>query len=263
MYTLKQVPSEAQIKKYIRKAVFGENLHCPECKSRQVEKYEKRYRCKKCRCKFSLTSHTWLNGMKLSYEKFWLIVWCYVRKVPVQQTIDLTCLSEKAVRHWYALFRSNLPLNDIILEGKIQIDEAYSKNRAIIIGKQIGSRKLVWEVLNKNSVDQNDMINFMIQYIKPRSKVQSDGAKIYKYSKYYWPYRHKSDNHSKFEFGLTSEIEGVWGNMRTFIRRMYHHSSPEKMPEYVSEFCVRFSSPEIFESPLTFVKKTLPLVPTR
>ena len=261
MYVLKQIPSETQIRKYIRKAVFGKNLHCPECKSRQVERYESRYRCKKCRCKFSLISHTWLKGMKLSYEKLWLILWCYVRKVPVQQSMDLTRLSEKAIRHWYTLFRTNLPVNEVILGGRIQIDEAYSKSRAIIMGKEIGTKNLAWEILDKKGVDQKDMVNFMIQCIKPRSRVQSDGAKIYKYSKQYWPYRHKSDNHSKFEFGLTSEIEGIWGNMRTFIRRMYHHSSPEKMPEYVSEFCTRFSSPEIFYSPLTFVQKTLSLVP--
>lgn len=261
MYVLKQILSEAQIKKNIRRTVFGRNFHCPECQSRQIDKYETRYRCRKCRCKFSLISHTWLKGMKLSYEKLWLVLWCYVKKVPVKQSVDLTRLSEKAIRHWYGLFRANLPVNEVILEGKIQIDEAYSKRRSIIIGKQLGSKNLAWEILDKNTVNQNDMVNFMIQHIKPRSRVQSDGAAIYKWSKNYWPYRHKSDNHSKWEFSLTSEIEGTFGNMRTFIRRMYHHSSPEKMPEYVSEFCIRFSSPEIFDSPLKFVQKTLRLVP--
>jgi len=263
MYLLKQIPSEAQIKKHIRKAIFGKNVHCPECNSRKFERYEQRFRCKKCRCKFSLISHTWLKGMRLSYQKFWLVLWCYVKKVPVLQAKDLTRLSEKAIRHWYSLFRANLPLNEAVLEGKIQIDEAYSKSRAMILSKQVNSRKLAWNVLEKKTVDQNDMVNFMIQYIKPRSRVQSDGAAIYRGSKKYWPYRHKRDIHSKWEFSLTSEIEGMFGNMRTFIRRMYHHSSPEKMPEYVSEFCIRFSSPEIFDSPLAFVQKTLTLVPLR
>jgi len=75
--------------------------------------------------------------------------------------------------------------------------------------------------------------------------------------------RHKVDIHEKFEFGLTSEIEGMFGNMRTFIRRMYHHTTPEKLPEYVSEFCIRFSLPEIFISPNEYLTKTLSLVPTR
>lgn len=261
MYVLKQIPSEAQIKKSIKKAVFGSNLFCPECRSQKIMKYENRYRCNKCRTKFSLISHTWLKGMRLKYQKFWLLLWCYVNKVPIKQTMNLTYLPEKTVRHWYDLFRSNLPVNEVILEGKIQIDEAYSKGRAIIVGKQIGSRKLAWTVLDKNTVDQHDMVSFMVQYIKPRSRVQSDGAAIYKGSKHYWPYRHKRDIHSKWEFSLTSEIEGTFGNMRTFIRRMYHHVTPHTMPKYVREFCVRFCLPEIFNSPLTFVEKTLKLVP--
>ncbi len=85
----------------------------------------------------------------------------------------------------------------------------------------------------------------------------------YKYGKNYWMLRHKSDNHSKWEFGLTSEIEGLFGNLRTFIRRMYHHVTPDKLPEYVSEFCFRFSLPELFNSPNEYLLKTLSLVPTR
>ena len=65
------------------------------------------------------------------------------------------------------------------------------------------------------------------------------------------------DIHKKFEFGLTSEIEGMFGNLRTFIRRMYHHTTPKYLPEYVGEFCLRFSSPEIFISPYDYLEKTL------
>jgi len=262
MYILKQIPSEAKIKKQLRKAIFGKNIFCPVCRSQRVICYESRYRCRKCRLKFSLLSHTWLSGMKLSFQNFYLILWCWQNKVPVMQTMNLMHLSEKAVRHWFDLFRSNLPDLSLILEKKVQMDEAYSKDRSILLAKQIGTRNLAWEILLKNSVDQHDAVNFMIQYIKPRTRFQTDGAMIYKNGKKYWMLRHKSDNHSKWEFSLTSEIEGMFGNMRTFIRRMYHHSTPEKLPEYVREFCLRFSLPEIFETPNSYLAKTLSLVPT-
>jgi len=263
MYLLKQIPSETQIKKHLRKTIFGKNIFCPECHSQRIVSYENRYRCKKCRLKFSLLSHTWLKGMKLSYQNLWLILWCWQKRVPVKQTMDLMRLSEKAVRHWFDLFRNNLPESSVILEKKIQMDEAYSKDRSVIMAKQIGTRNLAWEILTKNSVDQSDAVNFMIQYIKPRSKFQTDGAAIYKSGKKYWMLRHKSDNHSKWEFSLTSEIEGMFGNMWTFIRRMYHHATPEKLSEYVSEFCLRFSLPEMFISPNDYLIKTLSLVPNR
>jgi len=42
---------------------------------------------------------------------------------------------------------------------------------------------------------------------------------------------------------------------------MYHHMTPEKMPEYAKEFSVRFSSPELFENPRNYLQKTLTLAP--
>jgi len=71
-------------------------------------------------------------------------------------------LSEKAIRHWFDLLRSNLPELNVILEKKVQMDEAYSKGRSVLLAKQIGTRNLAWEVLTKNSVNQNDAVNFMM-----------------------------------------------------------------------------------------------------
>ena len=80
---------------------------------------------------------------------------------------------------------------------------------------------------------------------------------IYKGINKWWPVNHQRDIHNKWEFGKTSEIEGMFGVLRTFIRRMYHHVTPEYLPEFVAEFAVRFSHPEIFESPIEYLQKTL------
>jgi hypothetical protein len=133
MYTLKQIPSEAQIKKYIRRIVFGKNVFCPECRSQKVICYESRYRCKACRIKFTLISHTWLKGMKLSWQSFWLSLWCWTTRVPVKQAVSLSKLSEEAVRRWYDLFRCHIPDNPLILERVVQMDEAYGKGWALLM----------------------------------------------------------------------------------------------------------------------------------
>jgi len=263
MYELNQVPSEAQIKKYLRRILFGKNLFCPKCRSRQIINYESRYRCKKCRLKFTLVSHTWLKGMKLTYQKFWLVLWCWTTQIPVKQAIALTELSDDAIRHWYGRFRANLPENKEILEKIVQLDEAYFKKAGLMMGKQTGTRKLAYAIFNKspNEIDRVDALYFLQSYVKPKTKLRTDGAGIYRGIHHWWPARHQVDIHNKWEFELTSEIEGIFGNLRTFIRRMYHHVTVEKLPEIVSEFCFRFSSPEIFNSPLTFLQKTLKLVP--
>jgi len=261
MYELNQIPSEAQIKKYLRRMIFGKNVLCPKCRSRSILKYGERYRCRKCRAKFSLVSHTFLRGMKLSLPKFWLILWCWTTQIPVKQSIALVHLSEEAVRHWFDLFRSNLPENTEILERIVQLDEAYFKRMSLVMAKQQGTRKLAFEIINKSSVERHHAAHFLQQHVKPRSKLRTDGAMIYNSIHKWWPVRHEKDIHRKWEFELTSEIEGTFGNLRTFIRRMYHHVTPEKLPDIVREFCFRFSSPEIFNSPHEYLKKSLKLVP--
>lgn len=64
----------------------------------------------------------------------------------------------------------------------------------------------------------------------------------------------------RFEFEQTSEQERMFDCMRTFVRRMYQHITPDTASDYASEFCARFSTPDIFESPLKYLEKTLNFV---
>lgn len=259
---LHQLPSEAKIRKHLRKVIFGKNMYCPRCHSRKVYVSEDRYRCRKCRKPFTLFSETWLQGMKLSLRTFWSLLWCWTQKIPVRQTSKLCHVSEYTVYHWFREFRLHLPEFDSILHGVIQMDEAYFKNWALVLAKQIGSKRVACQMLpKKRIINKTEAAEFLFQYIAPRSKLQTDGGSMYKNIENWWPIQHKTDIHRKFEFRLTSEIEGMFGNLRTFIRRMYHHVTPEYLPEYVSEFCLRFSSPELFNNPLNYLEKSIHSVP--
>lgn len=141
------------------------------------------------------------------------------------------------------------------------MDEAYFRSLSLVMAKQVGSKKLAHQIIFKKSVDKNETMRFIFQYIEPKSRLQTDGAGIYKKIEYWWPIKHRVDIHKKFQFGLTSEIEGLFGNLRTFIRRMYHHVTPEYLPEIVAEFSLRFSHPEIFDSPLSYLQKSILPVP--
>ncbi len=259
---LNQIPTDTQIKKQLRKIIFGSNLFCPRCRSQHVCRSEQRYRCLKCRKPFSLLSGTWLSNMKLSLRTFWALLWCCCNQVPVKQTTKLCHLSEVSIYHWFRQFRLHLPYFEPILQGTIQMDEAYFKNLSLLLAKQVGSNKLAHQIIFKNSVDKSEATKFLYQYIQPKSKLQTDGSSIYRNINHWWQVKHRVDIHKKFEFGLTSEIEGMFGNLRTFIRRMYHHTTPQYLTEYVSEFCLRFSLPEIFISPNDYLAKTLKPVPT-
>lgn len=258
---LNQIPSKTKIKKQLRKIIFGRHLFCPRCHSRQVYVSENRYRCKKCRKPFTLLSGTWLKNMKLSLRTIYALLWCWTQRVPVLQTQKLCHLSEAAVRHWFRQFRLNLPNFEHILVGKVQMDEAYFRSLSLIMAKQVGAKKLAHQIIFNNSVNRGEAADFLFQHIKPNSQLQTDGSAIYRGIDNWWPVKHRQDIHRKWQFGLTSEIEGLFGNLRTFIRRMYHHVTPEYLPELVGEFSVRFSHPEIFDSPLTFLEKSISSVP--
>lgn len=261
MYQLNQVPSEAQIRKFLRRAIFGKAIVCPTCRSRKVYRRQERYWCTRCRKRFSLLSHTWLSDMKLPLQKFWMILWCWTQAVPVRQTMALTQLSEEAVRRWFGRFRSHLPENIEILSRVVQLDEAYGKGWVLVMAKQEKTHKLAWSAFPGSSTQRHHAFEFLQSHVKPGTKLATDGALIYRGIEKWWPVRHTRDIHAKWEFSQTSEIEGMFGCYRTFVRRMYHHHTSEKTTEYVSEFASRFSSPELFENPRNYLIKTLALAP--
>ena len=146
---LKQIPSETKIRKYLREIIFGNNIFCPWCRSQRVHRSEDRYRCRKCRRPFSLLSGTWLKGMKLSLRTFWALLWCWTQKIPVQQTQKLCHVNEETVYHWFRQFRVHLPNFTPILNGVVQMDEAYFKNLSLFMAKEIGSKKIAYQILKK------------------------------------------------------------------------------------------------------------------
>lgn len=265
IFQLNQIPSEAKIKKVIRKAIFGKNVTCHICGSRSVCAYENRYRCRKCRRSFSLLSGTYLKCLKLSWRSLWAVLWCFCNQIPVKQAMSLVNLSDMAVRRAYDLFRTNIPEECCILKEKVQLDEAFffgkKQGQALMLAKQIGTRELAYAVHPTVNLNRGQASQFLFQNVEPRTRLYTDGGSIYKNITAWWPVKHQTDIHSKWEFSLTSEIEGMFGNFRTFIRRMYHHVTKEKFHEYVREFCCRFSSPETFISPNEFLARTLKRVP--
>jgi len=265
MYQLNQIPSEAQIRKFLRKTVFGRNVYCPACKSSHVIRENTRYRCRRCRGRFSLLSHTWLSNVKLPLTQFWTVLWCWTIQVPVKQSVVLTGLSEVTIRHWFTLFRQQLPKSRETLEKLVQLDEAYfggKKGKTLFMGKQTGTRKVAYEILPHANPVREEAWQFLQAYILPQTTVNTDGAGIYHGIEKWWPITHRKEIHKKWEFELTSEIEGMFGVLRTFVRRMYHHVTVDKLPELVCEFCFRFSHPEMFGNPRYYLEKTLRLVTT-
>ncbi len=196
--------------------------------------------------------------MKLSLATLWTILWCWCNKVPVDQAVKLSRLSEPTVRAWFDRFRAHLPDDcQMRLSGVIQMDEAFyggKKGSLLVAAKQKGARRAVARVLSHTNYQRQDALLILQQYVTPGSQLNTDGHGVYKKINNWWPVKHAYDVHSKFEFSLTSEIEGFFGCCNTFIRRMYHHVTKEKFPGLVAEFLARFSYPEYFQNPQNYLQ---------
>lgn len=259
-------PTPTQITKLLRRHLFGRNIFCPGCKSYSIIRYQKRYRCRKCNLRFSLLSHTWLVHCRLTLPYLWQLLFCFVHAVPVKQTMKLTRLSEKAVRHWYDEFRKQLFLLDAKLKGVVQVDEVYLggwKGKAVIAGKEIEAKEVRFHICKTYEPHADDVYEFFDKYISPGSTICTDSSPLYPRICRMFSCLHRRDIHAKFEFHITSEIEGCFGNLRTFIRRMYHHVTVQKLPEYLMEFQYRFSRKNYFSSVDSFLLKTLKLLTLR
>lgn len=195
----------------------------------------------------------------------WQIIWCFVNEIPVKQTRSLTGLSEKAVRHWYDLLRTQPIQLNTKLSGTIQVDEVYLGGwgwRAILAGKALRTKEVRFYICDRYEPYETDIAAFFTRYITPGSTIFTDASPLHPRTCRLFSCAHYRDIHKKFEFTLTSEIEGLSGTMRTFIRRMYHHITVKKLPEYLVEFQYRFSHKEYFTSLQQFLLNTLKLVTT-
>ncbi len=267
MHILLAVQPERTIKSQVCRILFGRSnlVQCPYCTRTGCIRRDEKFQCRRCGRAWSLTSLTWLKGMKLNWQQLWGLVWCFINKVPIDQTQKLLSLSKPTVYLWYGKFRLHLPAQEAVrLEAIVQVDEAYfgcrKKGVALLAAKQKHTSRVACRVLSHNNVDKQDMLPFIRQHIVPTSHVCTDGAGIYRGMGKHWPITHQYDIHKKGQFEHTSEIEGFFGSLRTFIRRMYHHVTIQKLPEVIQEYQCRLMLPDIFSSPFTFLQNTLPHV---
>jgi hypothetical protein len=152
-------------------------------------------------------------------------------------------------------------INNLTLSGNIVCDEMYTKNNSIIGAKQKGTRNIALRVTHQRSVNKQQAVDFLINFTKANSNLFTDGSGIYKGIGNWHILKHTYEIHSKFEFSLTSEIEGLWGVFRTFVRRMYHHVTTYKLEALVAEFCLRFRQDKIFNSPYDYLRICLSVKP--
>lgn len=261
------VPSAKTIKAHLRQLLWGGRPQCPRCGKRcTVHRSEERYRCRACRRPFSLTSHTWLAGMKLTWPQLWILLWCFCECYQPRQAAQQAGLSLRTVRHWYSVFRQNLPERERQLEFLVCADEGYFGKQ--VSGNQRIAAGVVEPLTNETRLrivpdtEQDTLEGFLYAHVSTdETMVYTDGHASYQDIQF-MGYAHETECHEKNQLKKTVPIERVWSFAKWHMRRMYHHLWAKTLPEFLREIEWRFSQPETFENPLSFLKQTLQPVPS-
>jgi len=136
---LRQVPSYGNLRRTLKTAVFGERVRCPQCSARNPRslKREERWRCRQCHHIFSLKSVSWLKASKLPLEAIWLLLWCWQKKIPLDQSADIAGVSYPTASVWFQKFRRHIPPERFhtMLSGTVAADEMFTKTRAVMGAK--------------------------------------------------------------------------------------------------------------------------------
>lgn len=262
MHILDQCPSDAKIRAFMRNLLFGSRMKCPYCSSCKVQKIECRFWCKKCRRKFSLISDSWLNGMKLSWPQFWVLLKCFQDRLTLKSACELAGVSVPTARRWYRKFQYHLPYEqNELLSHEVEIDESFvgkkrSGNQGIIIGAfERKTNKIALKVIH--SRDQETTDRFILKHIQKETTVYTDCFSSYQGIDSFFGYTHKTCNHSQYIFGPTNRIEGVWSTFKRWIRRSWQQVRLSMLPQFVREFEARNNEPELFQSPENYLIKSL------
>ena len=74
MSTILSLPSEKRIKQKICRQIFGSTslVKCPYCQKTGCIRRNEKFQCKRCGKAWSLTSLTWMKGMKFDLDFVWI-----------------------------------------------------------------------------------------------------------------------------------------------------------------------------------------------
>jgi hypothetical protein len=208
-----------------------------------------------------------LKGTKLTLRDLWLLIDCWQRKIAFRTTSEITGVSTVTVRRWFRRFQASLVHESPYLRGTVEMDEAFlgrrrHGNQRIVLGVyERGTKKIVLRATSNREQGTTDQ--FLLDHVEHGSMVWTDGAPCYEGINAFFGYLHGTCIHETWDFGPTNHIENVWSALKGFIRRTYHHYHKEWLPMLLREFEARWNTPELFLSPLFYLRTCLVAVPTR
>lgn len=255
--------SEKDCENYLQ-SVTGIGNYCPHCGTESPyilnEEIRCRFKCRKCRKRFSIKSSTYMKNTKCGYKP-WFMLWYNVsqnvKNVSSRQMAKNLGLTQKSI--WWMTLKirdSLVPKSFDKFKGTVEIDEAFvskwkkfsngvSNRKEPIIGIYERDSGMVRVELIPNR-SKEVLENFIYNNIELGSRIISDGWSGY--SDLHKSYDHRWVNHQLREYVSwddpevhTNNIESVWARLKGNIRGAHHQVSNEHLQSYIDEFVFKYN----------------------
>lgn len=267
MYSITHPPTEAKARAFLRRCLWPDRRpRCPRCRKTDIRAVDGRYHCRCCRRKFSLYSGTWLKGCQLSPRTLWTLIWCWQHGYGPGKMAELSGVSAQCVSRLLPRLRAHLPREPYTLQGIVEVDETCVGHE-----KHGGQRWVMGAILRSSprrialrlttDRDQETTDRFLLDHVSTRSLVVTDGWQAYAHIEEFFGYGHRVANHEHGDLGPTNRIEALWSAFDRWRLRQYGTPRRSHLQGIVWEYQARISTPELFSSPLHFLKNTLSSVP--
>lgn len=259
MFSISKLTTEKKSERVIAEVVFGQRILCPRCETHLLRR-ETYYWCAPCRQKWRLRTLIGFPRSKLSYKKILVLIIAWQKKTGPGPIKHLRGISYTTISRWNSRFRKLLPRYHELLNGTIEVDEAYFgkqkfNNQKILMGAvdRTTNRLKLSEIPDR---EQDSLEYFLYQNVHTESMLHTDCWTGY-YDLYWNGYGHELHNHSEGRFAGTNRIESVWSATKRQIRRAYGQIRTNKLDEMMIEWEARYNYPELFKNPLTYLKGVL------
>lgn len=223
-------------------------------------KLGKKWYCYNCNISRSILYGSVLYCAKISIEKIFYLLYCWVYGYSCKLTSHETDVHINTVTYYFTLFRNAcdsfvISCNKCKIGGKtVQIDETLICRRKFNVGRVLNQ---VWifggiciedhqffclPVINRTTETLSEEIK---NYILPGTTIISDCWKAYDYLNTSNEYTHLTVDHSKnfvnpVDGSNTQTIERMWRELKK-INKKYEGIPKNKINEHVSEFIWRYN----------------------
>jgi len=260
MNSIASLPNNWQCHKQLYKIVWGVS-YCPDCGGKLLFRPSYEW-CKQCRKKSSVKSETFLCNSNLSYQKIWLLIWCWQTGQSMRVTKEIVGVSYMTIRRWLARFRMALPRDKTVLSGLVEADESFfgkkrfGKQRMVVGAIERDTRRVRFRIIPNR--ERETLENFIQVAIRVGSHIHTDTWSSYNELPLLG-YTHDFCNHSRGHYGPTNMIENMWGVMKRHLRRLYNYRlgfTVDNLNLILNEWQIRQNQPEMMYNVTNYLRAT-------